>query len=95
MQKISRGVVMKFIEPMLGDVRQKMDNALGKIQQELGLKEANLKNQIRLIEALNPEKVLRQGYAILAGKMSPGSVVKITTYRQEIEAEIKQVKERK
>ena len=30
-------------------------------------------------EILNPEKVLKQGYAILSGKVSPGSVVKITT----------------
>jgi hypothetical protein len=43
---------------------------------------------------LNPEKVLEQGYAILSGKISPGNVVKITTFKNEIEAEIKSIKER-
>ena len=45
-----------------------------------------------MLEALNPEKVLKQGYAILNGKISPGSVVKITTFDQEINAEIKNVR---
>lgn len=48
----------------------------------------------KLLEALNPEKVLKQGYAIIKGKVSPGSVVKITTYEKEINAEIKEVYDR-
>ena len=28
---------------------------------------------------MNPEKVLKKGYAILSGEISPGNVVKITT----------------
>lgn len=53
-----------------------------------------LSNQIKMLAALNPEKILKQGYAILNGKISPGNVVKITTYDQEIKAEIKEVYER-
>ena len=48
-----------------------------------------------MLEALNPEVVLRQGYAILAGKVSPGNVVKITTYESEIITLVQEVKERK
>ena len=54
-----------------------------------------LKQKIKLIEALNPEKVLSQGYAILSGKISPGNVVKITTFKQEILTEVKEVHERR
>ncbi len=54
-----------------------------------------LSNQIKILAALNPEKILKQGYAILNGKISPGSVVKITTYDKEIKAEIKEIYERK
>lgn len=53
-----------------------------------------VKHKITLLEALNPEKVLRQGYAIISGKISPGNVVKITTFNQEINAEVKDVKAR-
>lgn len=51
-------------------------------------------NVIRLLEAMNPERVLKQGYAIIEGKISPGNVVKITTYDKNINAEIKDVHER-
>ena len=54
-----------------------------------------LSHQIKLLEAMNPEKVLKQGYAILRGQISPGSVVKITTFDEEIDAEIKKVQKRK
>lgn len=56
--------------------------------------EQKLKSCEKILEVLNPEKVLKQGYAIVAGKMSPGEVVKITTFKQEVEAEVKKVKER-
>ena len=49
----------------------------------------------RMLDLMNPEKVLKQGYAILAGEVSIGGVVKITTFEKEMEAEIKKIKERK
>lgn len=53
-----------------------------------------ISNQIKMLVALNPEKILKQGYAILNGKISPGNVVKITTYNKEIKAEVKEIYER-
>ena len=53
-----------------------------------------LSNQIKVLVAMNPERILKQGYAILKGKISPGNVVKITTFEKEIKAEIKEVYER-
>ena len=49
----------------------------------------------QMIESMNPEQVLRQGYAIIAGDISEGNVVKITTFDKEVEAEICKVKEKK
>lgn len=49
----------------------------------------------KTLEILNPEKVLSQGYVIMTGKTSVGSVVKITTFKQEMVAEIKTVEQRK
>ena len=55
----------------------------------------DIRQKLKLIEVLNPEKVLKQGYAILSGKVSPGSVVKITTFDKEINAEVKDIHDRK
>jgi exodeoxyribonuclease VII large subunit len=47
-----------------------------------------------LLEQLNPERVLARGYAILKGDLAAGSVVKITTKNEEIEATINKVRRR-
>ena len=71
-----------------------MARALQKIQIEFDKLESDLTHRMKLLEVLNPEKVLAQGYAILSGKISPGNVVKITTHKSEIAAEVKKVTER-
>ena len=72
----------------------KMENCVDVIKNKLKELMGALEHKMRLLEILNPEKVLEKGYAILSGKISLGNVVKITTFRQEIEAEIKKIKER-
>ena len=72
-----------------------MTDVLKNIKREFSLKENYLKQKITMLSALNPEVVLRQGYAILAGKVSPGNVVKITTYESEITTLVQEVNERK
>ena len=54
-----------------------------------------LSNKIKLLSGLNPERVLKQGYAIIKGEMAIGNVVKITTVDKEISAEIKEINERR
>ena len=93
-ERIMHGLLVKYIEPMRAANKEKMKKCLEKIQLEYNEVHAGLIQKMKLLNALNPEKVLRQGYAILAGKVSPGSVVKITTYEKEIAAEIKEIKER-
>ena len=53
-----------------------------------------MEQKSKALMMLNPENVLKQGYAIVAGELATGSVVKITTQKKEIEAEIKKIKER-
>ena len=98
----NKNKMLKMSQKLLGDCKEaesdlkyKMQQVLQKIQGE-GTNLANiLEQKMKLLEVLNPEKVLSQGYAILSGKISPGSVVKITTLKQEIDAEIKKISERK
>lgn len=42
----------------------------------------------KALSSLNPEDILRRGYAIVSGKLSPGETVKISTYEQNLTAEI-------
>lgn len=66
------------------------DQILTKIDLELNY----LKEKEKILNALNPESVLKQGYAILNGNLSPGNVVKITTFDKIIETEVKNVRKR-
>lgn len=50
--------------------------------------------QSKILEQLNPEKVLERGYALILGDTKVDNVVKITTHKQEIKAKITEVKER-
>ncbi len=93
-EKVGQSLLSRYIEPMLMQNREKLAGCLTKIQNELGRASLEVEHKLKLLETLNPEKVLRQGYAILSGKISPGNVVKITTMKQEIKAEVKEIYER-
>lgn len=94
-EKVSRGILAKYIEPKSMEVQKIMTEVLKNIKREFDLKENYVKQKITMLSGLNPEVVLKQGYAILAGKVSPGNVVKITTYESEIITLVQEIKERK
>ena len=93
--QISQGLISKYIEPMERKVAEASRRMTEKMQGECEKDLDNVRQKIKMLMMLNPEKILKQGYAILAGKISPGNVVKITTFRQEVVAEVKEVKDRK
>lgn len=93
-QKVSRGLLTKYIEPMLVANKEKLAQCLQKVQSKYDEIYNDLRSKLKVLEVLNPEKVLAQGYAILSGKISPGELLEITTYNKMIEAEIKRIKER-
>lgn len=51
-------------------------------------------DQTRLLDSMNPEQVLKRGYALLTGKLSPGASINLTTYQFNIQAEVKNVQKR-
>ncbi|MDO5480326.1 MAG: exodeoxyribonuclease VII large subunit [Candidatus Saccharibacteria bacterium] len=75
-------------------ITEKLNLILQKLNSEIRILESELAQKKRIIETLNPENVLKQGYAILSGNIEVGSVVKITTLEQEIEAEILKLKKK-
>ena len=82
------------VEKRISDVR---DDVL-RVGEDLFTRIATLNDEIvaqrRILEQLNPEKVLERGYALLKGELSVDNVVEITTSRQEIKAKITEIKER-
>lgn len=76
-------------------IEEKIQLILQKIKTEQRILADELAQKVKLLEALNPEKVLKQGYAIIGGKVSLGNVVEITTFKQKIKAEIKEIYDRK
>ena len=81
-------------------LKARLDN----IQQEIIRRLDNLSQHVaatsKILASLNPENVLKRGYAIVANQKSRnddfdvGSVVKITTFKQQLTAEIKNVEKR-
>ncbi len=93
-KRVANLVKAKYIEPMFRDCETKMRQMSQKLQGECNNLQNMLVQKMKLLEALNPEKILSQGYAILSGKISPGELIQITTFKNELEVEIKKVKER-
>lgn len=95
-ENISRigGLLQERIGRSIDDVNTNIADIKQKIFIEIDAMDRKLDSTMKILEALNPEKVLKQGYAIINGKISPGNIVKITTHTKEINAEIKNVKSR-
>lgn len=91
----AESIIYNKIDAVLERVDQPFDNIRRFIKQKIDFYHNMLFQKVKILEALNPEKVLRQGYAILSGKVSPGSVINITTFDKEITAEVKEIHERK
>ena len=92
--KIGKGLTVKYIEPMRIMNHEKMSKVLQVVRDDFEKKRMKVEQKMRILDALNPEKVLARGYAIISGKISPGSIIDITTREAEIEAEVKKINKR-
>ena len=61
---------------------------------QLDSTEQKLTSLRKVLESCNPDTVLKQGYAILRGKVSPGEKLEITTKKQIIETKVITINER-
>ena len=93
-KRISDGVITKYINPMLTANVDKMNNCLKILRDSWTEVNNALQQKMKILGAMDPEKVLSRGYAILSGKVSPGEVLDIITMKQEIKATVNNVKER-
>lgn len=77
------------VDRYLMELREKVKRARREVESKFDAFEKALREKMRLLKVLNPEKVLRQGYAIVSGKISPGNEIDILTYKYKIKAEVK------
>lgn len=91
----SKRLILERIDRVQQDLQSKIRDANRQIKNHLDRIDRHLQETRRVLASLNPENVLRRGYAILAGKISPGEDLQITTFQQTIIAEVKNVQERK
>lgn len=92
--KSSGNVIMNRANAELKRVDEEFEHLKKFIKQKIEFIYNTLLQRVKIIENLNPEKILEHGYAILTGKISPGNIVKITTFDKEINAEVKEIHER-
>ncbi|MBR1802315.1 exodeoxyribonuclease VII large subunit [Candidatus Saccharibacteria bacterium] len=77
------------------DTKMKTLSIASKIYSDIESKIAQTINLKKVLEGLNPDNILKNGYAILTGKVAVGSEIKIETAKSYINANITKVKEKK
>ena len=82
------------IDESIRNSRDMVAEARRQIDVKITTFETKITGVVQLLEQLNPERVLERGYALISGKLEVGNVVNITTEKQELEAEIKAIKQR-
>jgi exodeoxyribonuclease VII, large subunit len=76
------------------DVTDDMTGLRRQISITLSSRESIVQEYMRAVRQLDPENALKRGYSVLSGNISVGSVVNITTNKNIIQAEVKDVKKR-
>ena len=66
-----------------------------KVNDKISNLEAEIKAKQKILESINPEAVLKRGYAIISGRVIEGETVKVVTFDKEIEAKINKISKRK
>ena len=83
------------IDLLSNDAKMKTLSISSRIMSVIENYEGIINSTKTLLKSLNPENILKNGYAILTGKIEVGNEIGITTNDKSITAEIKSIKERK
>jgi exodeoxyribonuclease VII large subunit len=79
------------LEQLDNDVRSLLERAGDRLEEAFERYRLELGGLSRLIEQLNPDNVLKRGYAIVHGRAEIGATVTIEQYKQLITAEVQDV----
>ena len=87
-------VLINRIDDKIQETHDQLTRAKDEINHRIDFLSEQITQKLKVLTALNPENILKQGYAILSGKISPGNVVKITTLKQDIKAKVEEINDR-
>lgn len=82
------------IDSAISDNRRDITTVARDITVKIASYEDKVHSYVQIVEQLNPEKILERGYALINGKIEQGSIIEITTTKQQIKAEVKNVTSR-
>ena len=87
--------ILSRIELVNNDIKLKTASISSRIVSAIDSSLNEIRSIYRVLDGLNPENVLKNGYAIITGKIKVGEEIEIETARKKLRADIKEVKERK
>ena len=82
------------IDEILRENRRQVERVKDDIVVKITTYEGEISAQLKILEQLNPERVLQRGYALIRGEQKVGNVVNITTADSEIEAKKEKIMQR-
>ncbi len=86
-----QSTIKERLEYLSNEVQRQMQEAKKQILLKIEQSEHHVRETMRILQSLNPENVLKRGYAIVTGKVVIGEEIEITTIKQKIRAEVKDV----
>ena len=90
--------INNLLNTKIDEITEANRGEIARVCQEIFRKLDSVKNdvaaQIKILEQLNPERVLERGYALIKGEIAEGEEIGIVTAKNEIEAKITKIKER-
>lgn len=87
--------ILQAVNSLVQANQQKLRQVHQEVLRRIAERQQHLTATLKILRSLDPEEVLRRGYAIIAGKLSPGNEIKLTTASQTITAEVKNVTDRR
>lgn len=84
--------LVQAIDQHAGRMNDQLEGAYQRITERLDDAFSRLANVRLVVSQVNPENVLKRGYALLNGTVAPGSSIEIETYQSYITAEVKDVR---
>lgn len=86
--------IIDHIDTALAENHHKLQQLSQEILHRIDFQLQHVHETAKILDSLSPESILRRGYAVVTGKLSPGNVVKITTSDKIVTTEVKNVTDR-
>lgn len=84
--------VIQAVDTHIARTKEQLETAFRRIRERLDDHFEHLAALRLVIAQANPENILKRGYAILRGEITPGAAIEVETYTSYVTAEVKDVR---